>query len=66
MNNEMRPNLGRILPFMPIGSPQTKFVPSWDKFFYLCVRNLPLNSFLGLLLECFEEYSQFDLVSIVI
>lgn len=34
MNNEMRPNLGRISLFMHIGSPQTKFVPSWDKFFF--------------------------------
>ena len=46
MNNELRPNLGRILPFMPIGSPQTKFVPSWDTFFFHSLRNLPPNSFL--------------------
>ena len=34
--------------------------------FFPSLRNLPLNSFLGLLLECFEGFSQFDLVSIVI
>ena len=34
--------------------------------FFPSLRNLPLNSFLGLLLECFEGFSQFALVSIVI